>query len=143
MSSEEASLRDCEAYVQRHNIQSLLKDCIVQLCVQRPENPITFLKEYFQKLEKVISQFIIYLIFIIHFIGSLSAKKFNASYYIINAVLIVKVKTEELHSGLELVCIMYYRLRNCILYSLVKRDHFCNPQYKIQLFEFAQLPFWI
>jgi len=51
-SSEEASLRECEAYVQRHNIQSLLKDCIVQLCVQRPDNPISFLKEYFQKLEK-------------------------------------------------------------------------------------------
>ncbi len=50
---EEQSLRECEAYVQRHNIQQILKDCIVQLCVGRPENPITFLKEYFQALEKV------------------------------------------------------------------------------------------
>jgi cAMP-dependent protein kinase regulator len=50
---EEQSLRECEAYVQRHNIQQILKDCIVQLCVGRPENPITFLREYFQALEKV------------------------------------------------------------------------------------------
>ncbi|CAL8111456.1 unnamed protein product [Orchesella dallaii] len=50
--TEETSLRDCEAYVQRHNIQSLLKDCIVQLCVQKPDNPIRFLREYFQRLEK-------------------------------------------------------------------------------------------
>jgi cAMP-dependent protein kinase regulator len=49
---EEQSLRECEAYVQRHNIQQILKDCIVQLCVGRPENPITFLREYFQALEK-------------------------------------------------------------------------------------------
>lgn len=50
---EEQSLRDCEAYVLRHNIQGILKECIVNLCVSRPENPITFLREYFQKLEKV------------------------------------------------------------------------------------------
>lgn len=52
-SDEEQSLRECETYVQRHNIQRLLKDCIVQLCVRRPENPVTFLREYFQKLERV------------------------------------------------------------------------------------------
>ena len=50
---EERSLRECEDYVQRHNVQQILKDCIVQLCVARPENPITFLREYFQKLERV------------------------------------------------------------------------------------------
>jgi len=60
--SEETSLRECEAYVQHHNIQSLLKDCIVQLCVQRPQNPITFLKEYFQRLEKVGSLFSYFLV---------------------------------------------------------------------------------
>lgn len=48
---EERSLRECEDYVQRHNVQQILKDCIVQLCVARPQNPITFLREYFQKLE--------------------------------------------------------------------------------------------
>lgn len=51
-SEEERSLRECEDYVQRHSVQQILKDCIVQLCVARPDNPITFLKEYFQKLEK-------------------------------------------------------------------------------------------
>ncbi|KAG8234678.1 hypothetical protein J437_LFUL015156 [Ladona fulva] len=50
---EEESLKECEDYVQRHNIQQLLKDSIVQLCVSRPENPVSFLREYFQKLEKI------------------------------------------------------------------------------------------
>lgn len=50
---EEQALRECEAYVQTHNIQQILKDCIVQLCVNRPTNPISFLREYFQKLERV------------------------------------------------------------------------------------------
>ncbi|XP_074599806.1 protein kinase, cAMP-dependent, regulatory subunit type 1 [Brevipalpus obovatus] len=49
---EEQSLHDCEAYVQRHNIQGILKECIVNLCVTRPEKPISFLRQYFQKLEK-------------------------------------------------------------------------------------------
>lgn len=52
---EQQSLRECEAYVQHHNIQQILKDCIVQLCVSRPDQPITFLKEYFTSLEKVSS----------------------------------------------------------------------------------------
>lgn len=47
------SLRECEQYVQRHGIQQLLKDCIVQLCATRPERPVAFLCDYFQKLEKV------------------------------------------------------------------------------------------
>lgn len=50
---EEQSLRECEHYIQTHSIQRVLKDCIVQLCVSRPQNPITFLRQYFQKLEKV------------------------------------------------------------------------------------------
>lgn len=50
---EEQSLRECENYIQTYNIQRVLKDCIVQLCVARPENPITFLRQYFQKLERV------------------------------------------------------------------------------------------
>ncbi|XP_067141494.1 cAMP-dependent protein kinase regulatory subunit-like [Centruroides vittatus] len=52
MADEDQSLRECEAYVRVHNIQQILKDCIVQLCVSRPENPISFLREYFQKLER-------------------------------------------------------------------------------------------
>lgn len=52
-SEEERSLRECELYVQKHNIQQLLKDCIVQLCTARPERPMAFLREYFERLEKV------------------------------------------------------------------------------------------
>ncbi|KAK6632514.1 hypothetical protein RUM43_013282 [Polyplax serrata] len=51
---EEQGLQECEAYVQRHNIQQILKDCVVQLCVGRPQNPVSFLREYFQKLERII-----------------------------------------------------------------------------------------
>lgn len=50
---EEQHLRECENYIQTYNIQRLLKDSIVQLCVARPENPISFLRQYFQKLERV------------------------------------------------------------------------------------------
>ncbi|XP_034448231.1 protein kinase, cAMP-dependent, regulatory, type I, alpha (tissue specific extinguisher 1) a isoform X1 [Hippoglossus hippoglossus] len=51
-SEEEQSLRECEQYVQKHNIQQLLKDCIIQLCTARPEQPMAFLRDYFEKLEK-------------------------------------------------------------------------------------------
>ncbi|XP_076309549.1 cAMP-dependent protein kinase regulatory subunit-like isoform X1 [Tachypleus tridentatus] len=51
-SEEEQTLKDCEVYVQKNNIQQLLKDCIVQLCVSRPENPVSFLRAYFQRLER-------------------------------------------------------------------------------------------
>ncbi|XP_008328754.1 cAMP-dependent protein kinase type I-alpha regulatory subunit [Cynoglossus semilaevis] len=49
---EERSLMECEQYVQKHNIQQLLKDCIIQLCTARPERPMAFLREHFEKLEK-------------------------------------------------------------------------------------------
>lgn len=50
---EEKSLRECEIYVQKHNMQQLLKDCIVQLCTSRPDRPMAFLREHFERLEKV------------------------------------------------------------------------------------------
>ncbi|ESO83452.1 hypothetical protein LOTGIDRAFT_133477 [Lottia gigantea] len=53
MSDEEQNLKECESYVQSHNIQQILKDCIVQLCVNKPENPVVFLKEHFERIEKV------------------------------------------------------------------------------------------
>lgn len=52
-SEEERSLRECELYVQKHDIQALLKDSIVQLCTARPERPMAFLREYFERLEQV------------------------------------------------------------------------------------------
>lgn len=50
---EEHCLHECETYIQSHNVTLLLKDCIVQLCVNKPENPVSFLRQYFQKLERV------------------------------------------------------------------------------------------
>ncbi|VVC86733.1 unnamed protein product, partial [Leptidea sinapis] len=49
---EEQCLQQCENYIQSHNVQLILKDCIVQLCLNKPENPVTFLRQYFQKLER-------------------------------------------------------------------------------------------
>lgn len=69
---EEQSLRECEDYVQRHNIQQVLRDCIVQLCVGRPQNPISFLREYFQKLERVRQNLCIYLLLLFLIIAIIS-----------------------------------------------------------------------
>lgn len=52
-SSDDHTLKECEAFVNKHNIKDLLKDCIVQLCLKKPENPITFLRQHFERLEKV------------------------------------------------------------------------------------------
>ncbi|XP_037094005.1 cAMP-dependent protein kinase type I regulatory subunit-like isoform X1 [Pollicipes pollicipes] len=49
---EEQSLRECENYIQHHNVQQILKDCIVQLCINRPDNPVSYLRDYFQTLER-------------------------------------------------------------------------------------------
>ena len=54
-SNEDQTLKDCEDYVGKHHIKDLLKDCIVQLCLKKPEHPITFLKHHFEKLERVIA----------------------------------------------------------------------------------------
>ena len=52
-SGDEHSLKEVEAYVKKHDIQQILKECIVQLCISRPENPFAYLREYFERLEKV------------------------------------------------------------------------------------------
>ncbi|XP_057605171.1 cAMP-dependent protein kinase type I-beta regulatory subunit isoform X3 [Hippopotamus amphibius kiboko] len=49
---EDDGLRGCELYVQKHSVQQVLKDCIVQLCIAKPERPMRFLREHFEKLEK-------------------------------------------------------------------------------------------
>ncbi|XP_049554707.1 cAMP-dependent protein kinase type I-beta regulatory subunit isoform X3 [Orcinus orca] len=49
---EDDGLRGCELYVQKHGAQQVLKDCIVQLCISKPERPMRFLREHFEKLEK-------------------------------------------------------------------------------------------
>lgn len=49
MSSEQEQLAACQAYVQRHNIQALVKDAIVQLCLHKPDSPCAFLSQHFGK----------------------------------------------------------------------------------------------
>lgn len=49
--SEEAQFRACKDYCQTHNIQKLIKDAIMQLCIHKPEQPVSFLKEHFAQLE--------------------------------------------------------------------------------------------
>lgn len=50
--NDEANLRECENYVQEHEIQKVLKECIVQLCLHKPSRPMKFLMEHFERLEK-------------------------------------------------------------------------------------------
>ena len=52
--SDADMIRECEQYVETRNIQGILKDAIVQLCISKPDNPYKFLREHFEKLEKVI-----------------------------------------------------------------------------------------
>lgn len=51
-SQEEQCLRKAEEYVKEHDIQRIVKDCIVQLCIHRPDNPYAFLRQHFATLEK-------------------------------------------------------------------------------------------
>lgn len=44
-------IKECEDYVQEHGIQILLKDAIVQLCINKPDNPFKFLRDHFEKLD--------------------------------------------------------------------------------------------
>ena len=50
-SNGKSSVKEHEDYIQRHDIPRLLKDCLVQLCQQKPENPIHFIRVYFEKIE--------------------------------------------------------------------------------------------
>ena len=57
--AEDQTLKECESYVNKHNVKELLKDCIVQLCLKKPENPISFLRQHFEKLDKVIDKLLL------------------------------------------------------------------------------------
>jgi cAMP-dependent protein kinase regulator len=48
----EITVQECEEYVQKHQVQALLKTAIEALCKERPDNPVRFLKEYFESLDK-------------------------------------------------------------------------------------------
>lgn len=53
MAGSGASVQECEDYIQQHGIQLLLKECIVKICKDRPGNPYKWLREYFDKLDRV------------------------------------------------------------------------------------------
>ncbi|CAL8076015.1 unnamed protein product [Calicophoron daubneyi] len=48
---DDSFIRDVEDYVKQKNIHPLLRDCVVNLCLYRPANPVAYLREYFEKLE--------------------------------------------------------------------------------------------
>ncbi|ESO10754.1 hypothetical protein HELRODRAFT_72321 [Helobdella robusta] len=50
---ENSNMKEIENYIRSHDIQQLLKDSIIQLCLHRPENPFAFLRQHFEKLDRV------------------------------------------------------------------------------------------
>lgn len=70
--AEDQTLRECESYVNKHNVKELLKDCIVQLCLKKPENPISFLRQHFERLDKVRFYFLLLNVFTFEFFFSFS-----------------------------------------------------------------------
>ncbi|KAL3315203.1 cAMP-dependent protein kinase type I-beta regulatory subunit [Cichlidogyrus casuarinus] len=47
---DDVYIQELEDYVKKFKIQQLLKDSIVNLCLYRPGDPVTFLRDYFDKL---------------------------------------------------------------------------------------------
>lgn len=58
MDKSQASVQECEEYIQQHGIQGILKECIAKICQERPGNPYRWLREYFDRLDRVRSSFI-------------------------------------------------------------------------------------
>ncbi|VDL92034.1 unnamed protein product [Schistocephalus solidus] len=48
---DESYVQDLEDYIKKHNIPNLLKECIVNLCLYRPSDPVHFLHEHFRILD--------------------------------------------------------------------------------------------
>ncbi|UJR24582.1 hypothetical protein I4U23_005957 [Adineta vaga] len=48
--SSDHTVRECEVYISKHDIQNILRDSIVQLCLKKPTNPIEFLANHFDNL---------------------------------------------------------------------------------------------
>ncbi|VDD74398.1 unnamed protein product [Mesocestoides corti] len=44
-------IQELEDYIRQHQIQKILRESIVNLCLYRPNDPIRFLREYFESLE--------------------------------------------------------------------------------------------
>ena len=52
-SNKEATVQECEEYIEHHGIHGILKDAIAKLCQERPQNPMKYLRDYFDSLNKV------------------------------------------------------------------------------------------
>ncbi|ESO00933.1 hypothetical protein HELRODRAFT_185745 [Helobdella robusta] len=46
------NIEDIEGYVRHFDIHNHMRDCIIQLCVNRPENPFSFIRDFFEKINK-------------------------------------------------------------------------------------------
>ena len=53
--ASQASVQECEDYIEQHGIQGILKECIAKICQERPGKPYAWFRDYFEKLEKVSS----------------------------------------------------------------------------------------
>ena len=51
--SKEATVQECEDYIEQHGIHAILKDAIAKICQERPQNPMKYLRDYFDSLIKV------------------------------------------------------------------------------------------
>lgn len=80
--NDDQTLKDCEAYVSKHNVKDLLKDCIVQLCLKKPENPISFLRQHFERLEKVI-QILLLLITLSLYQDLMNSRVYDDDYFLL------------------------------------------------------------
>lgn len=49
MSSEDELVQEFNDYVDSNDIQNLLKDAIVQLCIRKPVNPVKYLLDHFKR----------------------------------------------------------------------------------------------
>lgn len=124
------------AFILIIGIQRVLKDAIVQLCVFRPENPVTFLRQYFQKLERVSTNFLFCcasLIYICDLIDSICADMITSHIYF-SAELVIKIVCDILcqhcrnynnninsvHLSIPplLFCAMCHRYSNILISSL-------------------------
>lgn len=50
--NKEASVQECEEYIEQHGIHGILKEAIAKLCQDRPQNPMKYLRDYFDSLNK-------------------------------------------------------------------------------------------
>ena len=51
--ANQVGVQECEDYIQKHGVQDILKNCISKMCQEHPLQPYTWLKEYFDKLDRV------------------------------------------------------------------------------------------